>query len=449
MEISAGSAPRPARSVSCRPGRSFPKGLSLLGAFAALMMAAVLPVHAGEGAAEAPAKDAPAQESAAPAAEAGDDDILKIRILMAREIQEDRLPPLSLLDIPPSDDGLAGAQLGIEDNNTTGRFLKQEFILDTVENANAADLISEVTKRVDEGFPFVIADATPETLIKLSDALKDKDAVVFNVGAPDEELREENCRVNIKHTAPSRTMLADALAQYLAWKQWRNWVLVVGPAPEDKAYADALKRAATRFGLKIVDERTFEHEPGSRRADGGFEQVQQQIPSFMQGAPDHDVVVVSDEGELFGEYFPYRTWISRPVVGTAGLFATAWHPAVELWGGTQFQNRFQRLAKRQMRPLDYNAWTAVRSVGEAATRTNSSDPKALIDYMLSDKFDLAAFKGQKLTYRSWNGQLRQPIFIATAKIHVTVSPQPGFLHQFSELDTLGVDQPETKCTAFK
>ena len=69
--------------------------------------------------------------------------------------------------------------------------------------------------------------------------------------------------------------------------------------------------------------------------------------------------------------------------------------------------------------------------------------------MLSPKFDLAAFKGQKLTFRSWNGQLRQPIFIATAKLHVTVSPQPGFLHQFSELDTLGVDQPETKCTAFK
>jgi hypothetical protein len=26
-----------------------------------------------------------------------------------------------------------------------------------------------------------------------------------------------------------------------------------------------------------------------------------------------------------------------------------------------------------------------------------------------------------------------------------VSPQEGFLHQVSELDTLGVDRPETKC----
>ena len=68
--------------------------------------------------------------------------------------------------------------------------------------------------------------------------------------------------------------------------------------------------------------------------------------------------------------------------------------------------------------------------------------------MRSPEFELAAFKGQKLTYRAWNGQLRQPILLATAKILVTISPQQGFLHQLTELDTLGVDKPETKCKAF-
>jgi hypothetical protein len=29
-----------------------------------------------------------------------------------------------------------------------------------------------------------------------------------------------------------------------------------------------------------------------------------------------------------------------------------------------------------------------------------------------------------------------------------VSPQPGFLHQFTELDTLGFDKPETNCRAY-
>lgn len=454
MNFSTGPACRPARSVLCRPRVAFPRGFSLIAA-ATLLVWAPISAHAQEAApAEPPAP--PAAASPPPAAPsdydkaiASDPATLKIRILMARELREDRLPPLSLLDIPPPDDGVAGAKLAISDNNTTGRFLKQEFSLDIVQAATPAELVAEVTKRVDEGVAYVVADASAGTLLQLSDALKDKDAVIFNASAPDESLREEQCRLNVKHTAPSRSMLTDALGQYLAWKQWRKWVLVVGPAAEDMLYADAVRRTAKRFGHKIVEERAFAYDPGSRRSDGGFEQIQQQIPSFMQGLPEHDVVVVADEGELFGEYFPYRTWISRPVVGTAGLFATPWHPAIELWGGTQFQNRFKRLAARTMRPLDYNMWEAVRSVGEAATRKNSADPKVLIPYMRSPEFELAAFKGQKVTYRAWNGQLRQPIVLATAKILVTVSPQPGFLHQLTELDTLGVDQPETKCTSFK
>jgi ABC transporter substrate binding protein (PQQ-dependent alcohol dehydrogenase system) len=102
-----------------------------------------------------------------------------------------------------------------------------------------------------------------------------------------------------------------------------------------------------------------------------------------------------------------------------------------------------------MRALDYDVWVAVRSVGEAATRTRSADAKTIIDYVKSDRFDLAAFKGRKLTYRSWNGQLRQPILVGTPKLPVTVSPQPGFLHQFSELDTLGFDRPETACRGWQ
>ncbi len=371
----------------------------------------------------------------------------KIGIVLLRELHE-RPPPLSLLDIPPADDGIAGAKLAIQDNNTTGRFMKQEFVLDVVENDKPDALVAEAVKRADAGQGFFVVDAPAKTVLALADALKDKDAVVFNAGAPDDDLREENCRVNVKHTSPARSMMADALAQYMAWKRWAKWFLIVGPQPEDKLFAEALKRAAKRFGARIVEEREFTYEPGGRRTDGGFEQVQQQIPSFTQKAPEHDIQVVADEGGLFGEYFPYRTWDAKPVVGTAGLYPTSWHPAMEQWGATQFQNRFKRLAKRTMRPLDYNVWTAVRAVGEAATRKKSSSVKDLIAYMRAPEFELAAFKGQKLTFRAWNGQLRQPILLATAKLPVTVSPQPGFLHQLTELDTLGIDKPETKCKAF-
>jgi ABC transporter substrate binding protein (PQQ-dependent alcohol dehydrogenase system) len=374
-------------------------------------------------------------------------EVKRVTIVFARQLR-DVAPPLSLLDVPPPDDGIAGARLAISDNNTTGRFLKQEFALEVVESGDIQDLVAQVNKQVESGASFIVADASPQAVVALADSLQDRRALIFNAGSGDDRLREQDCRPNVVHTAPSRAMLADALAQYLVWKQWRRWFLVYGPGPDDEAFAAAVRRAAKRFGARIVEERPFKYEAGSRRADGGHEQIQQQIPSFTQNAPAYDVLVVADEGGQFGEYFPYRTWDARPVAGTQGLAPVSWHPALEQWGATQFQNRFRRLANRPMRTLDYDVWVAVRSIGEAATRAKSAAPADLIEHLKSTDFDLAAFKGRKLTYRAWDGQLRQPILIATAKLPVTVSPQPGFLHQFSELDTLGVDKPESGCSAY-
>jgi ABC transporter substrate binding protein (PQQ-dependent alcohol dehydrogenase system) len=366
--------------------------------------------------------------------------------VLVRELR-DPPPPLSPLDVRPPDDGIAGARLAINDNNTTGRFLGQEFTLAVVQNSNAAELIADAKKQVDAGASFVVADASAPTLLALSDAVKGRDTLILNAGASDDRLREQDCRPNMVHTAPARAMLADALAQYLRWKRWQRWFLVYGTEPGDEAFANALRRSAKRFGLKIVEERQFKDDVGSR-ADGGHEQIQERIPAFTQRASAHDVLLVADENGRFGEYFPYRTFDPRPVAGTQGLVPTSWHPALEQWGATQLQNRFRRLANRPMRPLDYDVWVAVRSVGEAATRAKAAASAQLIAHLKSADFDLAAFKGRKLTYRAWDGQLRQPILIATAKLPVTVSPQPGFLHQFTELDTLGVDKPETNCRAY-
>lgn len=425
--------------------RALPSGGTFAAAVALGVVAAAIVVHARS----ALAQDTRQDPKAAPAVAATQQPAagIKIPIILARELR-DVPPPLSLLDIPPPDEGIGGAKLAIADNNTTGKFVGQEFVLDIVQHEKPDALVAEVAKKVDAGSAFVVVDAAPKTVLAIADALKDKTAVIFNAGSPDDRLREEDCRANVKHTIPSRSMFADALAQYLAWKRWSRWFMIIGPAEEDKLLAEAYRRSAKRFGAKIIEERTYAYEPGSRRSDGGFEQIQQQMPSFTQNVKEHDVVVVIDEGGLFGEYVPYRSWDAKPVVGTAGLYTATWHPAIELWGGTQFQNRFKRMNNRNFRELDYNVWMAIRSIGEAATRKRSGSARDLVDYIASPEFELAAFKGQKLTYRSWNGQLRQPILLVTGKMHVTVSPQPGFLHQLTELDTLGIDKPETKCKAY-
>ena len=352
---------------------------------------------------------------------------------------------LSVLDVPPRDEGVAGAETAIGDNNTTGSFLGQKFILDVTEVKPDADVVPAFREMAERGDRYVLADISAKQLLSIADIARDNGVLIFNVGATDDLLREEECRVNVLHTAPTRTMLADGLAQYLIWKQWRRWVLIYGSHERDQLFAEALRRAATRFGGEIVAEKEFKDTGTARRTDSGVVQIQRQMPVFTQDLPDHDVVLVADESEVFGTYVPFRTWIPRPVAGTAGLSPSAWHPASEQWGGTQIQNRFAKANGRRMLSKDMSAWTAVRIIGEAATRTPGADPAKIDAFIRADEFSIAAFKGQKLTFRKWNWQLRQPIFLGDGRSVISTSPQEGFLHQVSELDTLGIDEPETKC----
>ena len=351
---------------------------------------------------------------------------------------------LSLIAQPAEDAGIAGARLAIEDNNTTGKFLNQHFSLAEIRLKDGDDAATAAAALADKS-GFIIADLPADELLKAADAVRDRGTMFVNAGAIDDSLREEDCRANVIHVAPTRSMLADALAQYLVWKQWKRWLLVVGSHDKDKLYADALRRAATRFGAKIVQERTFEDTGGARRTDSGVTLIQRQMPVFTQQAPAYDVLVAADESEVFASYLPYRTWDPRPVAGSAGLMPTSWDAAHDQWGAIQLQNRFVKLNSRHMTALDMQAWTAARMIGEAASRTNSGDPKRLADFIKGPDFSVAAFKGQALTLRDWNLQLRQPILLADGRMVVSVSPQEGFLHQVSELDTLGVDRPETKC----
>jgi ABC transporter substrate binding protein (PQQ-dependent alcohol dehydrogenase system) len=354
-------------------------------------------------------------------------------------------PTLSLVQMPAENDGTAGALLAIDDNNTTGRFLNQRFALDEVRLKDDGDPAAAALALAERGASLVVLDLAADAVLPAANSGRARNMTFFNAGALDDRLREEDCRPNVIHVAPTRAMLADGLAQYLVWKQWRRWLLVSGSHPADKQYAEALRRAAKRFGAKIVDERLFEDKGGARRTDSGIAQIQRQMPVFTQEAAAYDVLVAADESDVFAPYLPYRTWDARPVVGSAGLIPTSWDASHDQWGAIQMQNRFMKKFSRRMTALDMQAWQAVRMIGEAATRTRSGDAKTIVDFIKSPDFEIAAFKGQKLTLRDWNLQLRQPVLLADGRIVVSVSPQEGFLHQVSELDTLGFDRPETKC----
>ncbi|QHQ36492.1 ABC transporter substrate-binding protein [Algicella marina] len=370
---------------------------------------------------------------------------LDIRMGVLR-IDYPRLLPISRYDERPDDLGFAGGKLGEEDNQTTGAFLGMNFTVDyTATPPEGADAALQAF--LEDGVALLVVVAEGPDVLRLADAAGEG-ALVLNASARDVSLRDDACRANLLHTGPSHAMIADAVTQFAIWKKWPDWFLIEGSNPKDTALAEAYRRSAKKFGAKIVESRVFEDTGGSRRTDTGHVLVQRQIPVFTQGAKDHDVIIGADESDVFALHLPYHTWEPRPVMGSGGLRPVTFHAAHEAWGATQFQRRFEELTGRYVQEKDYDVWLAIRAIGEAVIRTNTADPVALRDYMLTDQFELAAFKGRAVSFRPWNGQLRQPIIMTDDKTTVTVSPQEGYLHQVTTLDTLGLDQPESACTAF-
>jgi ABC transporter substrate binding protein (PQQ-dependent alcohol dehydrogenase system) len=353
---------------------------------------------------------------------------------------------ISLMFAPAADDGRAGAEVGIADNNTTGRFLQQNFALRAVEVRTGQDPVAALNTLIGDGIRLVVTDRPAADVVKLADAGAPHGVTVFNAGAPDDSIREQNCRANLIHTAPSNAMLADALAQYLIWKRWSRWVLASGTQPDDLLLADAYRRAAKTFGARIVTERQYKAEAGSRETDSGLIDLQKQLPVFTQNLPDYDVLVCADQNSAFAGYLPYRTWDARPVAGSAGLMPTSWDPNSTEFGGKQMQDRFHAHAHRFMTALDMNAWVAMRMIGTAASYAQSLDPGKIMDYMRGPDFQLGAYRGLSLSIRNWNGQVRQAILLSdSGRAVVSMSPQPGFLHEYTVLDTLGIDKPESAC----
>ncbi|SDZ32035.1 ABC transporter substrate-binding protein [Pseudomonas sp. NFIX28] len=345
-------------------------------------------------------------------------------------------PLLSNIIAEPADAGLRGAELAIADSNSSGRFLKQDFRLDSASVDSPEALLQAARAQHQQGLRLFVVNAPAASLRQLSAALPD--SLLFNAGSPDDSLRSSQCLGNVLHSLPGRAMLADALGQFLVLRKWPRALLVVGQTEDDRAYAAALRRAAKRFGLQIVAEKTWSFDNDQRRS------AQADMPLFTQTA-EYDVVLVADERGDFGEYLPYQTWYPRPVAGTQGLTPTGWHKTVETFGAAQLQKRFEALAGRWMNDRDFAAWMAVRSIASAVGKLRQVEPRALQQLLLSDRLPLDGFKGRKLSYRPWNGELRQPIPLVQPRALVSTSPQEGFLHPFNEMDSLGYDKPEVSC----
>jgi ABC transporter substrate binding protein (PQQ-dependent alcohol dehydrogenase system) len=343
---------------------------------------------------------------------------------------------LTLRDVKSPVDG---ARAAIRESRILGRALDLKFELVERTLAPQDDSVAAIeAMAAADGARVFLLDLPLDATRDAATALAQRDIVLFNIRHREDALRGTDCAPALYHTIPSHAMLMDGLAQYLAQNRWTDVLLLQGETEVDKTLGAAFQASARKFALHIVAVRDFvlSNDPRQR---------EQSNIRLLTADVDYDVVFIADSTGEYGRYVPYRTQDPRPVVGTEGLVATAWHWTWERHGAPQLNQRFDRVGKRRMADDDWAAWAAVRALVEAVVRTKSTDIATLRAFMVSDDFTLDLYKGAPGNFRPWDHQLRQPILLHTHNAVVARAPLEGFLHETNTLDTLGADRQESAC----
>ena len=354
------------------------------------------------------------------------------------KIQQAERPLLSNLAPIPENLGLKGAELGVADNNTAGSFLGYMFHLDVAIFAQG-DVESAQIAIDHSNAKYVLLDTNAEEQLIVAG---NEQRLFFNVKSYDDRLRNDACRVNLLHTIPSYAMRSDAFMQFLIKKKWNRIHLLEGNSEEDALFAQALRRSAKKYQLQFKQDSKWILDGDLRR------EASSEVSLLTQKFGKYDVLFVADEWNDFARYIAYNTWLPRPIFGGDGLQSLAWSSVFEQWGSAQLQSRFESLGERSMQSEDYAAWVALRAIDEANIKTGFATLPDQIGYLLNE-LQLAGFKGRPLSFRAWNGQLRQPMGLAHQSALVAMAPLDGFLHSRNELDGLGYDKPESNCKAFE
>lgn len=333
-----------------------------------------------------------------------------------------------------------GAALALEDLAMAAQAGGIEFELVAIQAADPAGAVGAIeTLRIERGARFILIDAPAETVAAAARAVRgDGRILLFNVSAEADALRGADCSTHVMHLIPSTAMRTDALMQLVVVRKWRDVLVLEGPDARDADLVRALERSAKRFGVRIAAKRPFVLGSDPRERD-------QNNLALLTSAASYDVVFVADDSREFSRFLPYQTMSPRPVIGAAGLTAEAWHWAWDRDGGTNVSRRFRRMAQRPMRGEDWAAWIGVKSIVEAALRVRSTDFATVAAYLKGNEFRMDGSKGQALSFRPWDNQLRQPVQLATQDAVITQAPFPQFLHQSENLDTLGADRPDSLC----
>ncbi|HEU4882225.1 MAG TPA: ABC transporter substrate-binding protein [Longimicrobium sp.] len=131
--------------------------------------------------------------------------------------------------------------------------------------------------------------------------------------------------------------------------------------------------------------------------------------------------------------------------------AVLWHPSLERFGAAQLNDRFRARFGGEMDGAAWAGWMAVKALWEASLRARSTDGAALRAYLERDATQFDGHKGWPLSFRAWDHQLRQPLYLVApaenggTRLVGEVPAGRGEAPSREMLDQLGADASASTC----
>lgn len=136
--------------------------------------------------------------------------------------------------------------------------------------------------------------------------------------------------------------------------------------------------------------------------------------------------------------------------GVAGGRAEAWDARLDRFGADQLNQRFRARFGEGMDSQGWVGWFAVKVLWESTLRARSAQPAGLLRYLADDATQFDGHKGRPLSFRRWDHQLRQPLYVAAPGADPVEVPRaaPGSdVASRALLDRLGGARNEGQCAA--
>jgi hypothetical protein len=127
--------------------------------------------------------------------------------------------------------------------------------------------------------------------------------------------------------------------------------------------------------------------------------------------------------------------------------AAAWDPSLNRFGADTLNDRFRARFHTGMTADAWTAWFAVKVLWESSLRARSADPVKLAAYLTRDTTQFDGHKGQALSFRAWDHQLRQPVYVLQAGRMVGQQPAAASGDESTRdaLDRIGTTAAQSAC----